>query len=69
MKKYLGWFANALLIVGAILIGEKYRVAFLFTFLGEVLWTIRLLKSRQWDMIAICVIFGLIALKNFIFWT
>lgn len=65
----MGWIANALLLIGFWLIGKKYRIAFLFTFAGEVLWVITCIaRETSLDMIAICLVFAVLALRNFILW-
>lgn len=69
ISKYSGWIGNVFLILGAVLLGEKTRYAFLFVFTGEVVWSLKTLRMRQWDMLFICVTFGVLALRNFIVWS
>jgi hypothetical protein len=67
--KILGWAGNAFLLAGAFLVGEKSPTAFLLVFAGEAIWTIKVARMKQWDMLFICVVFGLLALRNYWLWT
>lgn len=49
--------------------GEKSPTAFLLVFAGEAIWTIKVARMKQWDMLFICVVFGLLALRNYWLWT
>jgi hypothetical protein len=64
----LGWFANALIVVGLWKMGSKWRHAFLFTFVGELLWTAKAMSCQQWDLAAICVVFSVLAIRNWKLW-
>jgi hypothetical protein len=66
--KWLGWVGTAILIVAFCLLGEKHDHAFLLTFLGEALWTVKGYKTRQWDIFVVCLVFAVIALRNWVLW-
>ncbi len=66
--RWLGWLGNAFLLAGALLLGEKSPAAFLMVAIGESLWTVKVIRLRQWDMAFICVMFGGLALRNFYLW-
>lgn len=68
LSKYSGWIGNIFLILGAVFLGDKWKYAFLFVFFGELIWSYRVYRQKQWDMLFICVIFGLLALRNFLMW-
>lgn len=63
-----GWLANIILIVGALLIGEKNRKAFLFVIVGEGLWIFRSVELKAWDMLACCLVFLFLAIRNYFKW-
>lgn len=67
---YLGWVANLILIAGALLVGEKSPAAFVLVALGEFLWAAKISRQRplQWDMLTICIVFGLLAVRNLYLW-
>lgn len=67
--KWSGWIGNVILILGAVLLGEKVSYSFLLVFLGEAIWSLRAYKKREWDMLAICVLFSIIALLNYWKWS
>lgn len=65
----LGWSGNLFLIVAFILIGRKWRHAFLGTFTGEVLWLVEGIRMDRWDIAIQCGVFAVIALFNWWSWT
>lgn len=67
--KRIGWVANVLLVAGTVLVGEKSPTAFLLIALGESLWCVKVWRMKQWDMLFICVVFSLLAVRNYLLWT
>lgn len=65
----LGWVANFILVAGALLVGERNPIAFVLIAAGEALWGVKAYRMRQWDMFFICVVFGLLAVRNLILWS
>lgn len=65
---WLGWIANTILLFGVIFLGKKWRTAFLFTFVGEVGWTVVAIAIGRTDMTALCVVFAILALRNWRLW-
>jgi len=64
----MGWFANILLILGLWLVGDKKRIAFMFTFVGESIWTIYSIIIGMYDLAFICFVFAFLAIRNWIKW-
>ena len=64
----MAWIGNILLIIGYLLVGNKVREAFIFTFVGEILWSYYALKKKEWALLAICLIFAVIAVRNWFLW-
>lgn len=62
------WIANILIIIGLFLVGEKSKYAFLFTIIGESIWTIVAFTLEQYDLAFICVVFTLLAIRNWWKW-
>lgn len=62
----MSWIANILIIVGLFILGNKDRKAFIFTFIGEVLWFTHALLHQMYDLAFICAIFSTLALRNYI---
>jgi len=62
------WIANIFLIIGLFLIGNKNKYSFIFTIIGESIWTIVALCTHQYDLAFICAIFTILAIRNFRRW-
>lgn len=62
------WVANALVLVGLFLVGGKRRSAFVWTFFGEVLWTVAGLRAGMYDLASICAVFAGMAAWNWHRW-
>lgn len=62
------WIANALIVIGLWLIGSKRRSAFLFSVLGEAIWTAVSLWRGMYDLAAICAVFAVLAVRNWWMW-
>jgi hypothetical protein len=62
------WIANALVLVGLFLVGGKRRSAFVWTFAGEVLWTIAGIRAGMYDLASICAVFAAMAAVNWWRW-
>ena len=60
--------ASAFLFAGLYLLGNKRRVGFLFSILGELLWTCAALNRGMFDLAAVCVLFGAMAALNWRKW-
>lgn len=65
---YWGWGASIVLFAGLWFVGNRARWAFLFTIVGEVAWVVIALNREQYDLAAICAVFGLLALRSLILW-
>lgn len=68
MIQALGWFANAILVAGLWKIGDKWKPAFILTFIGESMWTYKAVVENNWDLAVICFIFAVVAIRNLITW-
>lgn len=64
----LGLPGNALIVLGLWKLGQKNRRAFVYTAIGEILWAMRAIIQRDWELAAICVLFTALAVRNFILW-
>lgn len=64
----LGWIGNALIMVGLWRMGDKSRSAFLFSIAGETAWCANAYLRRDWALTTICLVFNIMALRNYIKW-
>lgn len=64
----VGWLANAVLVAGLWQVGRRRWQAFVLTALGEAVWVAVAVRRREWDLAAICAVFGLLAVRNLILW-
>jgi hypothetical protein len=48
--------------------GSKYNHAFLFTAIGEFLWTVKAAKTKSWDIFVLSIVFMAIAVINWVQW-
>lgn len=64
----MGWVGNVFLIIGLWLVGDKARKAFIFSVIGESIWIYYAMDKKMYDLAFICVIFALLALRNWIKW-
>jgi len=64
----MGWFANIFIVFGLWFIGNKKRFAFVFTFIGETIWTIYSFSIGMYDLAAVCALFAMLAARNWLKW-
>ena len=64
----MGWIGNVILVLGLWLVGNKKRSCFLYTVVGETIWSAYAVHNQQWDLATICALFAMLALRNFIKW-
>lgn len=64
----MGWVANLLIFAGTWLVGRKDRRAFIFTAVGEAVWTAVAIERGFTDLAVVCAVFGLMAIWNFFKW-
>ena len=64
----MGWIGNALIVFGAWQIGHKRRWGFLLTIVGGLCWVLVGIQLSRPDMVAIELIMGLVAFRNFLKW-
>jgi nicotinamide riboside transporter PnuC len=62
------WIANVFIVIGLILAGSKNRLAFGFTLVGEIIWSIVAASKGMWDLATICLIFSILASINLYRW-
>ena len=68
MSGYSGWVGNVFLLAGAWAVGGRRRWGFLATAAGEAVWSAYVAWLGHWDMLFICVTFGLMAGWNYFRW-
>ena len=66
----LGFFGNVFIILGLYGIGSSKpnRNWFIFSFVGETLYILRSYVAHDWNLLFICTIFLLMAVRGFINW-
>lgn len=64
----IGIVATIMLLVSAWLVGQKNRVAFILTILGELLWVYEAVLMERYDLVVLCVVFAVIAAHNWQLW-
>lgn len=64
----MGWIANVFLVLGNFFVGYKWRPALLLVAIGEAIWLVRCWQLAAWDMMFICVVFLILAIKNYWQW-
>ena len=65
---FLSWVGNILIVIGLWRVGSKDRNAFLFSIAGETCWIVWSALTGNWALTFICVVFNLLALRNYIKW-
>lgn len=64
----MGWVGNVLILIGALLIGHKYRSAFLFSSAGNLAWLAQGVYVQMVDLVVISAAFAALALWNWWLW-
>ena len=64
----IGWFANVFIVIGLWRIGYKDRSAFLWTIVGEVIWTGYAAYIGMHSLSFICAVFAALAVRNYRKW-
>ena len=64
----MDWIGNILIIIGLWSAGNKWKYAFLFSLIGELIWVIYAIKIELWSLAFVCVVFAFIAGRNVIKW-
>ena len=62
------WVANVLVLIGLYLTGRKIRVCFLFTAVGELIWSVCSALESRWDLSSICAVFTVLSIWNYYKW-
>jgi amino acid transporter len=64
----MGWLASLILLAGTYSLGYRRREAFIFLFVGELLWALVGINRSEWDLVFVCICFALLMVRNFIKW-
>jgi hypothetical protein len=64
----LAWVGNFFIVLGLWQIGNKKRYAFILSLLGESAWVGYAMVIRMYSLAFICLIFAVLALRNYIKW-
>lgn len=64
----IGWIGNVFIVLGLYGIGFKWRIAFVVSVIGELFWIYVAAHRGQWDLAVMCVIFAVLAVRNFVLW-
>ncbi len=64
----IGWIGNIFLLVGVYYIGNKQKVGFLLTAFGEIIWIAYSVTISLWSLVAACVLFFGMSLRNWYKW-
>jgi len=62
------WVANILFLIGIILIGRKNKWGWILEIIGEILWIKTSIDTKMWDLLCVCILFGLLQAWNFWLW-
>jgi hypothetical protein len=65
---FLVWVGNLLLCLGIWEIGNRRRVAHLYSAAGELAWIIKSLYGGLYDLAFMCVVFLVLALRCWFKW-
>jgi hypothetical protein len=68
MIQYLGWAGNLALIISLYAMHPRRRWPFVMSVVGEALWLVVSVDRRSADMIFLCVVFCVLAVRNFVKW-
>lgn len=63
-----GWLGNIFIVIGLWFVGDRKRSAFIFTIIGELIWAGYAMHLGMWDLAIICLVFALLALRNWFKW-
>lgn len=64
----MGWIGNVFIVIGLWTAGNKWKYAFLFSLIGETIWTVYAFRPGMIDLAVVCIIFALIAGRNLFKW-
>lgn len=64
----IGWIGNIFLLAGVYYIGNKQKVGFLLTAFGEIIWIAYSVTISLWSLVAACVLFFGMSLRNWYKW-
>ena len=64
----MGWIGNIFIVIGLWTAGNKWKYAFIFSAIGETIWTIYAFRIGMIDLAVVCIIFALIAIRNIFKW-
>ncbi len=68
MLELFGWLGDLFLVAGMWGMGSRRRGAHLVTVAGECLWTLNAAVRHDWALAAICVVFGVMAMRAWVLW-
>ncbi len=64
----LGWIANILIVLAIYQMGFKKRSAWLYSFLGNILWCWYAIELQLFDMLFIDAVALTLAARNWFLW-
>lgn len=64
----LGWIGDLFIVAGLWDVGNRARRGFLFSAFGESAWIANACLRSDWALTAICVVFLLMAIRNYVLW-
>ncbi len=64
----MDWIGNILIIIGLWSAGNKWKYAFVFSLIGELIWVFYAVQIKLWSLAFVCAVFALIAGRNIIKW-
>ncbi len=68
MSEYTGWLAALLMIVGMVLLGYRWRSAFLLSVVGNSIYARESFNLGRWDMVLLSVVFAVLSAVNWYRW-
>ena len=64
----MDWIGNILIIIGLWSAGNKWKYAFVFSLVGELIWTGYAIYIELWSLAFVCFVFAIIAGRNIVKW-
>lgn len=68
VKEYLPWLLSAITIALTVLIGNKWRFAWLFGLGGQGLWLLWIACSREWGFLPLTLTLTVLYARNHLLW-
>ncbi len=68
LASLVGWIGNVLILAGFWRMGDMKRDGFILYTIGEVIWVGYAIYIHMYDLVFVCSVFTIIAIRNMLKW-